>query len=173
MIQLKNLGCDQLSILRDILTNEEKNSICSKHTNALYYFGEIFNKEKIKSKHKLIYPLKKAGFTLSESLRLNFNAKQKMWENCLNQAERNKGGRPSVKNCLIKSLNKHLKENSSIAANRYLKLAKTNVMYRQSTKLEAYRTFKQKNKLGITSFKKYFETKFKKPHRVIIFNLKI
>ena len=155
-------------MLRDVLSNQEKDKIFSKYTIALKYFGDIFNNEKIKLKHKLIYPLKKAGFSLRECTSLNFFAKKKMWKNCLNQAERNKGGRPPINDSLIENLNSHLTENSSIAANRYLKLAKTNAMYRQSTKLEAYRTFKQKHKLGLTSFKKYFEKKFKKPHRVII-----
>ena len=158
-------------MLNEILNHDEKNRICPVHFNAMKYFGDIFNRKKQKSKHKYIFPMRKAGFTLKEAISFNFKVERKMWLRCLNQKERNKGGRPSLNNFMILSINKHLQENSSIAANRYLKLAQTNVMYRHSTIVEAFRTFKLKNFVSLNSFKKYFHPKFKKPHRV--YNLKI
>lgn len=156
-------------MLKDILSDKEKYLICTRHYEALKYFGDIFNGKKTKSKHKYIYPLKKAGFTRIEAINLGFNAKKTVWNGCLNRSVRNKGGRPRLENSIIKQINDHLQENSSIAANRYLKLSKANVMYRQSTKREAFRTFQAKYelKISLNTFKKYFEKKYKKPHRVI------
>ena len=160
-------------MLNDILNHDEKNGICPMHFNAMKYFGDIFNQEKQKSQHKYIFPLKKAGFTLKEALSFSFKAKKKMWLRCLNQKERNKGGRPTLNKHMIMSINKHLEENSSIAANRYLKRTKTNAMYRHSTKVEAFRTFKFNNLVSLSSLKKYSHSKFKKPHRVYYKNIKV
>jgi hypothetical protein len=92
-----------------------------------------------------------------------------MWKNCTNGLARNKGGRPSIDNFLIEDLNRHLKENSSVAANRFLKRENTNVFYRNSTKIEAFKKYRYNKIISLTSFKKYFHRKFKKPHRVFFF----
>jgi len=162
-------------MLKDILSEKEKNFICNRHFEALKLFGNIYTKTNVKSRHRFIYPLKKAGFSRIEALNFGFDAKKKMWMRCLNQSERNKGGRPKLDNSIIKKINDHLKENSSIAANRYLKLAKANVMYRHTTKTEAFNTFKKKfsEKVSFHTFKKYFEKKYKSPHRVIFLNFSI
>ena len=59
-----------------------------------------------------------------------------------------------------------MSNNSSIAANRYLKRHSTSVMYRNSTIIEAHRTFAFRKAVPFSSFYKYIEKKFKKPHRL-------
>jgi hypothetical protein len=158
-------------MLKDLLSFEEKNMICSKHFKALTFFGVLFNKQKPKEQHKFVFPLKKAGFSRKEAKFLKFKANKKMWLNCLNQIERNKGGRPKMCNLLINKLNNHLKENSSIAANRYLKRQKAYVMNRNMTKITAYNSFEYNKLMCFKTFRKYSELRFKKPHRVRILML--
>ena len=72
-------------MLDDLLSFKDKCSIASKHVAALKLYANIFNKEKQKIKHKFIYPIRKAGFSMKDALGLNFKVCKGMWANCLNQ----------------------------------------------------------------------------------------
>ena len=126
----------------------------------------IFNLKKQKSKHKYIYPIRKAGFTRKEALKLNFKVGKLMWTNCLNRKKRNKGGKPKLKALFCKEIELHLENNSEIAANRFLKLQKTNAMYRFVTLKDAYNNFKYKENLSFSTFYSHIGKKFKKFHRL-------
>ena len=117
-------------MLDDLLSFKDKCSIASKHVAALKLYANIFNKEKQKIKHKFIYPIRKAGFSMKDALGLNFKVCKGMWANCLNQKTRNLGGKPKLKSLYVQAIGSHLSSNSEIAANRYLKLQKTNAMSR-------------------------------------------
>jgi hypothetical protein len=59
----------------------------------------------------------------------------------------------------------HLKNNSEIAANRYLKKQNSNAFYRKGTINDIYSSFEFKNNVSKSSFTKYKNRIFKKPHR--------
>ena len=153
-------------MLKDILSSQEKKEIASKHTKALMLFSDIYNNKKSKCKHKYLYPIKEAGFSLSEARYFNFRVGKKLWKSCLIRNQRNKGGIPKLNQLLVNKIRCHLNKNSSIAANRYLKLQNENARYRHTTIIQAYNTFAEKDKLSFSSFYKYLENIFKKPHRI-------
>ncbi len=153
-------------MLSDVLKPDEKKKFTSKHLKALRLFGEIYNKKKQKNKHKYLYPIKRAGFSISEALHFNFKISTHIWHSCLNRSKRNKGGKPKLDVLLVDKLNAHLTQNSSIAANRYLKLQSRNARYRNLTNIEAYKTFAEKKMMSFSCFYSHIEKKFKKPHRI-------
>ncbi len=153
-------------MLKEILKDSEINQIAAKHILALRHFSTLFNTEKQKQKHKFISPIRKAGFSIKEASFLNFKVSQYLWKNCLVLNKRKLGGRPKLDAFLISKINSHISANSSIAANRYLKRQSTSVMYRNSTIIESHRTFAFRKVVPFSSFYKYIEKKFKKPHRL-------
>ena len=87
-------------------------------------------------------------------------------KSCSNSNERNPGGRPTISNTpLQESLNKHMEDISTIAANRFLKKDKSNAFYRHDTLRACYESFPQKNQLSFTAFVKNMSRIYKKPHR--------
>jgi len=153
-------------MLKEILLKEEINVIASNHTSALKIFSTLFNKQKSKKKYKLLYPLKLAGFNLSEAKMFNFKAGEKMWKNCDNNLKRNNGGRPKIVKKVVDEINDHMKGLSSVAANRYLIKLKTNASYREGTYKDAYNKFFLKNNISFSTFKNKLCKRFKKPHRL-------
>ena len=61
------------------------------YKEALMNFAKLCNKSKQKAKHQFIYPLRSAGFTLSDTKNLGFKCSGWLWKRCLNQMERDKG----------------------------------------------------------------------------------
>ena len=59
-------------MLSDVLKPDEKKKFTSKHLKALRLFGEIYNKKKQKNKHKYLYPIKRAGFSIHSVQSLSF-----------------------------------------------------------------------------------------------------
>ena len=155
-----------MEMLKDLLTSKEKIVIASKYVSALKNYANIFNSKKQKIKHKYIYPIRKAGFTMKEAIELDFKVCKRMWSNCLNREKRNKGGKPKLKSFFIHKINSHLTKNSEIAANRFLKLQKENAMYRSVTISDAYNNYKYKENISLSTFYKYIGKKFKKFHRL-------
>ena len=107
-----------------------------------------------------------------------------MWTNCLMNYSRKKGilnnsikillqinknyyigGRKQINNALKRSIDMHLQNNSSIAANRFLKKQACCVRYRDGPLTQAFGTFPEKNLLSFSSFNKYVDCRYKKPHR--------
>ena len=152
-------------MLRNILTSDEINSIAQKHSDALKNYAKLYHAEKSKTKFKLLYPLKYAKFTLEEAKKFNFKASMNLWASCSNKMDRNLGGRTCLSEMIVHDINKHMTNNSSIAANRYLKKLKTNARYTNSTYIEAFNTFPMKNKLTFSTFIRKMKKKYKKPHR--------
>ncbi len=153
-------------MFKEILTKEEINQIASEHSLALKYFGDIFNEEKIKNKFRYLSPLKKAGFSLTEAQKFEFKAGEKMWANCTKMIIRKKGGRPKLEQKIVESINEHMKNSSSIAANRYLKKLKKNVRYRDGTYRDAFNSYLLKSKISFSTFKNKICKRYKKPHRI-------
>ena len=153
-------------MLEDVLTSDDKNALAAKHFRALSLFGEMYNTKKKKLKHKYLYPVRKAGFSILEAKNMNFLTNKYMWKSCLNRRKRNNGGHPKLDNSLIEKINSRVAENSTIAANRYLKKQNQNALYRNSTLKEAYNNLPEKNKLSYSSFYLHLDNRFKKPHRL-------
>lgn len=110
--------------------------------------------------------MKKSGFSLSETRKLNYKATSYLWNKCLDSSERNLGARHSLSTELVGEIDKHFKNNSSIAANKYFKMIKSNAYYRNSTFKSTYNSFYLRKKLSHSSFYKYSRKKFKKPKRL-------
>ena len=77
-------------------------------------------------------PLKSAGFSYYEAKKFGFKFSEKLWKTNLRK-KRNPGGRPQIDPYLKNSVHSYFEENSTIAANRFLKLQKTNARYRNKT----------------------------------------
>jgi hypothetical protein len=75
-----------------------------------------------------------------------------------------KGGRKPLPNSNILAINRHMESMSSIAANRYLKKNKINAFYCSTSLVEAYSKFDLE--LSFSTFYKYVDDYFKKPHRL-------
>ncbi len=67
--------------------------------------------------------------TCNRFVNLGFQATTHMCKNCLNEAERKKGGRDPVNDEIVKEIEFHLESLSSIAANRFLKMLNTNAFF--------------------------------------------
>ncbi len=66
-------------MLNDILTNHQKSFFTKKHEIALKYFGKLCTEESKHKKWKFIFPLRKAGFTQKDVIRLKFGTSYKLW----------------------------------------------------------------------------------------------
>jgi hypothetical protein len=68
---------------------------------------------------------------------------------------------------VVKQINEHIEEFSSIAANRFLKKLDTNALYCNISLVEAFMKFETEllPKLSFSTFYKYVGNQFKKPHR--------
>jgi hypothetical protein len=66
-------------MLNDILTNHQKSFFTKKHEIALKYFGKLCTEESKYKKWKFIFPLRKAGFTQKDVIRLKFGTSYKLW----------------------------------------------------------------------------------------------
>ncbi len=152
-------------MMKDILTKKEKSFLASREQEALKYYALIFRNKKEKSRHKYIYPIKKADFSKNEARLLGFDYGKKMWKNCSNQEKRNKGGRKKISSILQKNITSHLYNNSEAAANRYLKKCQTNSFYRSLTFREIYENFPEKKRISYSCFRSYIGNQFKKPFR--------
>ena len=82
-------------------------------------------------------------------------------------------GRKPISKDIILSLNEHLQNNSNVASNRVIctnpKQTESNtvsVRYLNSSLKESYRCFDGKNSLCFSSYCKYIEKIYKKPHRL-------
>jgi hypothetical protein len=153
-------------MIKDILEESEINQIADKNTKALLSYAKIYNEWKNpKTKHIFISPIKNAGFTMKQASNLDFKVSFNLWKSCSNPSIRNKGGRPKLNSYLCNTISTYLKENSSLAANRYLKRQLTNARYCNNSKLSLYNSFPSKDKVSITTFKSKMGLIYKKPHR--------
>ena len=139
--------------------------LISKYELALKQFAKMFNNEKLKYKYKLLTPIRKAGLTKKQAEKLDFKISKRMWQSCLNENVRNQGGRPKLDKSLIQRVNEHLDENSTTAANRFLKKQKSCAKYRSLTLRRCYESFHLKKSLSYSSFYKHIQKKYVKPHR--------
>jgi hypothetical protein len=165
--QILNLisGGNLILMLKNVLTEEEKQLLLGKHIRAIRNYSKIFNQTSQKQRHKYLQPIRESGLSYKKSRKLGFQATTHMWKNCLNEAERKKGGRDPVNDEIVKEIESHLESLSSIAANRFLKKLNTNAFYCQVSLVEAYDQFHLKNDLSFSTFYTHVPTKFKKPHR--------
>ena len=138
-----------------------------KYLLALQNFAFVINQKKAKKKFKYILPLKNAGFSFSETKDLGIMIGRRLWNNTfIGSKERNKGGRPKVSSILINEIKNFFDKNSTMAPNRFLKLQQKNVMYRNSTFIEDFRSFLYNDNLSFCSFKNYIPKYIKKPCRL-------
>ncbi|CAF1001690.1 unnamed protein product [Brachionus calyciflorus] len=66
----------------------------------------------------------------------------------------------------IDEIESHLVNLSSIATNRFLKKEQTNAYYMSTSIEKAFQSFKYKEDISYSSFFKYTDDRFKKPHRI-------
>ena len=85
---------------------------------------------------------------------------------CLLYSYFNKGGRKKIKSYLKQSIEEHMQQKSSLAANRFKKKNECCVYYRDHPLLEIYGSFIDKKDISFSSFYKYMSSKYKKPHRM-------
>jgi hypothetical protein len=88
-----------------------------------------------------------------------------MWANCLKTEKRNVGGHPKIETKIIQAINSYMRKKSHPAANRFLKRKDAYVRYRDITMINAYNNFKYKKHVCLTSFYKYMDKLYKKPHQ--------
>ncbi|RNA02663.1 ubiquitin carboxyl-terminal hydrolase 7 [Brachionus plicatilis] len=158
-------GNDINGMLNEVLYDFEKNLLQSKYKTALRYFSRIYNEAKPKDKHQYLYPLRISGLKKKEAESLNFFSTSYMWQKCLNKNIRNIGGRKRLSSFFVDQIENHMKSISTIAANRFLKKKQTNAYYTSTSMLKAYQNFQYKD-ISYSSFYKYVDEKFKKPHRI-------
>jgi hypothetical protein len=132
---------------------------------AVKDFSTIFNENKPKDRYKYLIPIKKAGFTLIEANKLGFNVGKKLWKSNLSLI-RNKGGRPCLNLDTKNSIKSYFKMNCTVAPNRYLKLQKENVLYRNKTLKDSFNNFTQNCKISFSAFYKNMPKNVKSPHRL-------
>jgi len=88
-----------------------------------------------------------------------------LWNSNLS-LKRNLGGRPKIKLDQQKSIASFFNKNSTIAANRFLKLQNANARYRLFTLKDGYNKFLQRNDVKFASFYKYAPKYIKRPARL-------
>ena len=150
----------------DLFDQDEINKIALKSTNALENFAKVFNDYKIqKSKHLLLYPMKEAGFTIEEAKKFNFKISFHLWSLCSKEIVWNKRGPRFLETNISDKINSFMKENSTVAANRYLILQTKNARYSNNSINSLYNSFPYKNELALSTFRKKIPLIYKKPHR--------
>ena len=88
-------------------------------------------------------------------------------KSCSNSNKRNPGGNKPIKNTpLQRSINKHMEERCTIAANRFLIKEEANAFNRHESLRSCYNSFADNNKLSLSAFINNMANKFKKPHRM-------
>lgn len=181
-------------MLKDVLSNQEKEEIMEeKYKKALLNFSLIYKNTKSKNKHPFIRALKQAGFTKKECLSFNFKCGKKLWKSCMKTSDRdlgldnyfliflfkivitnyhNLGGQPKISKDLAMAVNHHMKNVSQIASNRTVMVIDSNkikqnipVRYSNISWIEAYKSFSYRNELSFSTFYKYIDKIYKKPHR--------
>jgi hypothetical protein len=148
-----------------ILCQSEKYSLVPELVETLMNYAKIFNSKKQKKKYKYLLPLKQAGFSKKEALYFGFKVSKWLWDQNISK-KRNNGGRPKINALFTEKIRNFFLENSTEAANRFLKLQGKNAMYRRFTFIDAYREFMYKENISLSSFKKYVPHNIKKPHRL-------
>jgi len=132
---------------------------------ALKNYSVLYNNAKQKEKYKYAFPLRESGIKYKDALKLGFKITKYMWKKCLDNTERAVGGRKKTKKWLVDSINKHLKNLSSIASNRYLKKSNSNAYYSSVSFLEAYNRFPLRNIISFSTFYANISPIYKKPYR--------
>jgi hypothetical protein len=112
-------GYDMLSMLHDVLSTQERSSLCRKYVDALNGIAKTVNRRvEVKRKHYFIRPLRLAALTLSNINELGFECGKQLWKNCLSDNERLPGGRPRLDEKIQTDIENHFESITSIAANR-------------------------------------------------------
>ena len=181
-------------MLIDILKKGDKEILFQKYIKALNGISVYANKSKQKNKHHFIRPLRRAEMSLNDVKNIGFNCSKGLWKSCLNECERNLGGRKLVPYNLVIELHEHMKTISEISAYRpyvsrrfnqrfptiaYKKITISKtikyVSHRQTTFKGAFLQYKNINfnkaynpenkKMRFNSFYKYARFQYKKPFR--------
>jgi hypothetical protein len=116
---LKLLSGDMLvEMLRDVLTNEEKLFLSDKLKKAVENNAANFSQVKPKDRHRFVKPLREAGLLYKDVRHFGYKVSTKLWKSCLNDEERNKGGRHGISDSMKTSINNYLESCSHVASNR-------------------------------------------------------
>lgn len=115
-------GDDFLTMMKSLLTNKEIESLNSKYSDCLKKLSGYYKTLKPKKRHHFIRPLKESNFSRKEAMKLGFRSSNNLWSSCFNTSERISKGRAKTDKNLIKSIQEHMENLSSIAANRTIKL---------------------------------------------------
>ena len=92
---------------------------------------------KPKNKHYFLRSIRQSGFSFGETKKLGFKFSKFLWNSCLNNRERNLGGRPGLPENLKLGITKHLENNSAPSS------------YRTSTQIRKKNILKKKNEVKV------------------------
>jgi hypothetical protein len=110
-------GNDLNAMFHDIFKSQDFNP---KYKESLRKMSQAINNKTIvkpKHKHHFIRPLREAGLTKKEVNSLGIQCSDGLWKNCLDQTERNLGGKSRFPEDLVNEINEHLNELSEPAKN--------------------------------------------------------
>ena len=99
--------------------------------------NQLNSRIKPKNKHFFLRSLRKAGFNFDETKELGFKFSKFLWRSCLNNQDRNTGGRPKLPAHLVEAIDKHFEQNSDPSS------------YRLATKISLKSILKKKNETRI------------------------
>lgn len=114
-------GNDLISMISSILTKEEIESLNLKHVECLKKLSDYYKTIKPKERHHFIRPFREANFSRSETINLGFLCSKNLWLTCLNNNERACVGKPKTDEKIINSIEEHMQNLSTVAANRTIK----------------------------------------------------
>jgi hypothetical protein len=148
-----------------------------KYKNALINIANLFEKKKKIFRpfirKRIINALRISGLSRREVNELNFKVCKYLWSEAKLVKEPSKRGRKEIQVDLKIAIQEHLEKYSNVSSNRSIKFPIGNdektdiaVQHRNETLEIIYDNFPFKNEIKFSTFCKYIDKKFKKPHRL-------
>lgn len=73
------------------MTTQQIEDLIPEYTKGFNNLAKYYQKIKLKKRHHFIRHLRNAGFTFKQLKKFEFKLSKKLWNNCLNESERNPG----------------------------------------------------------------------------------
>jgi hypothetical protein len=169
--QLNDLSHNNIvAMLNTCLIKIEKKRLASNYVSALRCLSNMYKTTKKNERFKYAVALQQANMSYREAKSLGFGISNRLWTRCRNdRTMRANSGRFPIAEDLVHSINEHMESISSQASNRTVCSAIDNqpigVWYCSMSFRKAYQTFAYREELRYSTFFKYVQKKFKKPHR--------
>ena len=176
-------GDDTISMLRDVLNQDDLDDLDIKYKTALSKIGELFQDKQQKyfkplTKRIILKQIRASGITHSDAKSLGFKSSKYLWQICVSTNIPLKRGRNSIIKSypdLVESINSHLDLHSSYSSNRTIKSNYKSALtglredipikYRKRSLKELFNSFKDNNEISFACFCSYIAKEFKKTHR--------